>query len=591
MPNSISRRGFLAAGTAPLVLTGAPSRPRPNILWISCEDTGPEIGCYGDRNSITPNIDRIASEGVRYSHAYSVAGVCAPSRSAIITGMYPSTLGSQYMRCRAPLPDFVRCFPEYLRDAGYYCTNSVKTDYNFEPPKSAWDELHRTAHWKNRPKDKPFFSVFNLEITHESRVRMRGAEHEKNVARLKASERRDPKSITLPPYYPDGEPAHRDWANYLELITAMDYQAGDRLREIEQAGLLEDTMVFFWGDHGVGLPRGKRWLYESGTHVPLVIRIPKKFRTASQGAPASVDSQLLSFVDLAPTVLNLAGAEIPKHMQGRAFLGPKLTPERKYIYGIRDRMDERNDCVRMVRGQRYRYLRNYVPHKPYAQEISYMNVGPTQQELRRLKAEGKLPDAARLYMSDTKPPEELYDVERDPHELRNLTDSREHRGVLVEMRMAQERWALRTRDLGLIPEAIVDARGKEYGSRYAILHKPGSEEYIRRLRSVADDVNHKRPVTYTREEPDPAIRYWTALGAADPALALQDSEAVVRIVAAERLKNIDALAREMKSTNEWVRHQAALALDELGSGAEILKPYVGDPSDYVQRVARHACGM
>lgn len=243
--SNLSRRTFLGHGAAAMSLSRA-AAPRPNVLWVSCEDTGPEIGCYGDPHAITPSIDRLAAGGVRYTRAYTVAGVCAPSRSGIITGMYPSTLGSQYMRCRITLPDFVKCFPEYLRQAGYFCTNNVKTDYNFDPPATAWDELSNKAHWKNRPKDRPFFAVFNLETTHESRVRMRGAEYQRVTARLKPSERRDPGQLPLPPYYPDTPVARRDWANYCELVTAMDYQAGDCLKELEEAGLLEDTIVFFW---------------------------------------------------------------------------------------------------------------------------------------------------------------------------------------------------------------------------------------------------------------------------------------------------------------------------------------------------------
>ncbi len=582
MPETnFTRREILGA---PLVLAAPQARPRPNILWVSCEDTGPQIGCYGDPNSITPNVDRLAREGVRYSHAYTVAGVCAPSRSGIITGMYPSTLGSQYMRCRARLPEFVRCFPEYLRDAGYFCTNAVKTDYNFEPPKAAWDELSRDAHWRHRAKGQPFFAVFNIETTHESRVRMRGAEYEKQVARLKASDRRDPARLTLPPYYPDTPPARRDWANYYELITAMDYQLGDRVREVEEAGLLEDTIVFFWGDHGVGLPRAKRWLYESSTHVPLVMRVPEKFRTGARG---TVDPQLVSFLDLAPTMLNLAGVEIPPQLQGRAFLGPNLKPQRDYIYGARDRMDERYDTVRMVRDRRYRYIRNYEPQKPYAQHLWYMEQGPTQQELRRLKAEGRLPEAAKLYMGGRKPVEELYDVERDPHELNNLAGSPEHRRTLERLRGAHERWAMETRDLGLIPEPIVADLEKELGSRYAILHRAGAEQRIRRLREVVDAVNRGRDASAALSDPDPAVRYWAVLGSAAVKPALADPEAVVRIAAARKLRDLEVLKRELGSTNEWVRLHAATALDELGI-AEPLRPMLNDSNEYVKRVAEHA---
>lgn len=501
----LSRRSFLA-------LPALPTAPHPNILWLSCEDTGCEIGCYGDPHSITPNVDRLAAQGVRYSHAYTVAGVCAPSRSGIITGMYPSTLGSSYMRCNIALPSFVRAFPAYLRDAGYYCTNNVKTDYNFPPPKDAWDEISNQAHWRKRPPGRPFFSVFNIVTSHESQVRLRGAEYDRITARLTPAQRQDPARLrTLPPYYPDTPIARRDWANYYEVITAMDHQVGDRLKELEADGLLDNTIVFFWGDHGVGLPRAKRWLYEASTHVPLVIRIP--------GRPNSIDDQLISFLDLAPTVLNLAGVSLPKHFQGRPFLGPNLPPPRQYIYGARDRMDERYDCVRMVRDRRYRYLRNYMPHLPYMQHISYMEQGFIMQELRRLQKEGRLPPAARLCMGPTKPVEELYDAEADPHEINNLAGSPQHRQALERLRAAHQQWTLETRDLGLIPEPLVDERSKQLGNRYQILHQPNSEQYLKRLHPLVEAANRQNNPSLLRQsltDPDPAFRYWAVIGLPPP---------------------------------------------------------------------------
>jgi uncharacterized sulfatase len=402
---------------------------------------------------------------------------------------------------------------------------------------------------------------------------MRGAQYARLVDRLKPSERRDPLALKLPPYYPDTEPSRRDWANYYELITAMDYQAGDRIREIEEAGLLEDTVIFFWGDHGVGLPRAKRWLYESGTHVPLVARIPKKFRTGDQGRPGTEDSQLVSFLDLAPSMLNLAGVEIQKHMQGRAFLGPNLSAPRRYVHAARDRMDARYDCVRMVRGPRYRYLRNYRPDLPYAQQLDYMEQGFIMKELRA----GRIPEAARLFMGDRKPVEELYDVHLDPHELRNLVDSPQHQRILVEMRAEHERWSMETRDLGLIPEPIVAEREKELGNRYAILVQPGSEEYLRRLRAVVDAVNRGKPAPDS--DPDPAIRWWLARSTSDPHPA-------VRVAAARKSRDIAVLTRELASDNEWVRLAAANALDELGA-SEPLRSALQDKNDYVRKIAEH----
>lgn len=610
---NVSRRTLLSAAASPLLLRGATARP--NILWLSCEDTGTEIGCYGAPDSLTPTIDKLATQGVRYQHAYTVAGVCAPSRSGIITGMYPSTLGSGFMRCRIQLPPEVKAFPQYLREAGYYCTNNAKTDYNFEVPKGAWDEVSNRAHWRNRGKDQPFFAVFNIETTHESRVRLRGPEYEAHVKRLTPLQRRDPAAVKLPPIYPDTPEARRDWANYNELITAMDYQVGDRLADLEKDGLLENTIVFFWGDHGVGLPRSKRWLYESSTHVPLVIRIPQQFRANGQGTPGSVDRQLISFIDLAPTVLNLAGVESPKHMQGRAFLGPRLSAPREYIFGARDRMDERMDIVRAVRDRRYRYLRNYEPHKPYAQAINYMDQGPTMRDLRKLKKSGELPEGAKLFMSDTKPVEELYDVEHDPFELRNLAASPEHQQILRKLRSVHEKWMLDTRDSGLTPEPILADWEKEFGSRYAAVRRPGSLEYLAQLQRLVDAVNrgsNDALVKKAASSNDPAFRYWAMVrfglsqndaraNAAALRKALEDSSPVVRIAGARAVamhlddagKAVGILAAELSNANNWVRLHAASALDELGPKAAPAREALAKAKDansfnYVDRVSKHA---
>ena len=339
---------------------------RPNILWISCEDISPNLGCYGDPDAITPTLDALAEKGVRFSRAFTIAGVCAPNRSGTITGVFPCSIGSHNMRSSAQLPPHVKCFPEYLRRAGYFCTNNSKTDYNFPVPKQAWDECSRKAHWKHRPKGKPFFAVFNITTTHESQIRTPQAVFDKRTQALSPEQRQDRAKVHIPPYYPDTPVVRNDWARYLELITAMDYEVAGRLKELTEAGLEDDTIVFFWSDHGAGLPRAKRWIYDSGTIVPVIVRIPKRYRVGDQGKPGTVDGQLVSFVDLAPTVLNLAGVEIPPHMQGRPFLGRDLPPEREYVYSIRDRMDERYDMIRSVRGKQFRYIRNYRPWKTYA---------------------------------------------------------------------------------------------------------------------------------------------------------------------------------------------------------------------------------
>lgn len=555
-----TRRQFLGASALSTAAAQMPNRP--NILWVSCEDTGTQIGCYGDPHAITPNIDALAADGVRYSHAYTVAGVCAPSRSGIITGMYPTTLGSHHMRSTIKLPPWVHPFPAYLREAGYFTSNNAKTDYNFEVPEGVWDQLGGSAHWKNRPTGRPFFSVFNIETTHESRVVLRGDAYEKVVAGLKPGERQDPARLTtLPPFYPDTTETRRDWANTYELITAMDRQFGKHVQDLKEAGLWDNTIVFFWGDHGVGLPRSKRWVYETSTHVPLVIRIPEKFRAAGQGRPGTADSQLVSFIDLAPTVLNLAGVPLEKHFQGRAFLGPNLTSPRSHVFAARDRMDERYDMVRAVRDRRYRYIRNFEPEKPYYQHMNTAERGPTMREIRRAGASSKI---ASQWMG-TKPAEELYDVEADPFEIHNLALEPKHRLTLSRLRLTLEDWQKQTGDLGLIPEpellAIEERRGYRMG---------GSSAVTARYWEV------RRSPSMSRLES-----------------ALIDVAPVVRIAAAQRLERIDKLVEGLASREPWTRLMAVIALDELGEKARpalraLRIAREGKENGYVARVANHA---
>ena len=431
---------------------------RPNILWISCEDISPDLGCYGDPYARTPHLDRLAAEGVRYTRAFTVAGVCAPSRSAIITGMYPTSIGTHHMRCRGVPPPYVKCFTEYLRAAGYYCLNNVKTDYNFPTPLTAWDESSRRAHWRNCPPDMPFFCVINFTITHESQIRLPDRAFWRRTAALTPAERHDPLRALLPPYYPDTPRVRQDWARYYDLITALDKEVGRVLRELEEDGLADETVVFFWSDHGRGLPRAKRWIYDSGIHVPLIVRWPGKIN------PGTVDDRLISLMDLGPTVLSIAGVPIPKHMQGKPFLGPAAEPPRRYVFAARDRMDESYDIIRAVRDKRFKYIRNYEPYRPYAQRIAYMELMPTMQEMRRLHAERKLHGAQRLFFRPTKPKEELYDTWNDPHEVHNLADDPAYRDVLLRLRKVHEQWVRETGDLGLVPEGQLWERIKPAGT-------------------------------------------------------------------------------------------------------------------------------
>ena len=444
----------------------APAAERPNILWISLEDISPDLGCYGDKYAVTPNIDRLAAQGCRYTSVFTHAGVCAPSRSGLITGMYPTSIGTHYMRCKGVPPPFVRCFTEYLRARGYYCTNDSKTDYNFDPPLTAWDDSRRGAHWRNRPSnDTPFFAVINLTTTHESQVRLPERQQEARRRTLSPQELHDPALAPLPPYYPDTPVVRRDMANYYDNLTFTDKEVGRILKQLDDDGLAESTIVFCWGDHGRGLPRHKRWIYDSGIRVPLVIRWP------GQLEPGSTSDDLVAFVDFAPTMLSLAGVEIPQHMQGQAFLGPDKAPPRTYVYAARDRMDETLDIIRAVRDKRYKYIRNYRPDLPYAQRISYMDEMPTMKEWRRLAAAGQLEGPPAIFFQPAKPVEELYDTQADPHEIDNLAADPQHAATLARLRAAHEKWRVDTGDLGLVPEAQLNEQRRP-GGQWSVTADP-----------------------------------------------------------------------------------------------------------------------
>ena len=449
-------QGFVAAAPAEAQPAAQASR-RPNILWISNEDMSPRLGAYGDRLARTPTLDRLAKESIRFTHAFTTAPVCAPSRAAIITGMYQNAIGAQHMRTtedRAPElpgpylavpPFYVKAFPEYLRAAGYYTTNRAKTDYQFGVPFTIWDEIGANAHWRGRrDKTQPFFSVFNIELTHESQI------FPTSPARKGKPLVTDPKEVPVPPYYPDTPAVREELARVYDNIADMDARVGELLKQLEEDGLAEDTIVFYWSDHGDGMPRSKRSLYDSGLRVPLMIRWPKSLAPAFK--PGTVNDQLVSFIDLAPTVLAAAGVDIPAHLQGRVLVGPKAGAEPGFIFAARDRMDLEYDMMRAARDKQFLYIRNFHPELPYVGFIPYRNQSDIMQELLRLQAEGKLTGPPSLWMKTSRPAEELYDTVADPHQINNLAGAPAHRATLERLRQAVAGWMTRIADQGLINE-------------------------------------------------------------------------------------------------------------------------------------------
>ncbi len=534
-----TRRGFTAAlGLG--ALSRAAEAPRPNVLWITCEDIGPHLRACGDEYSVTPNLDALAGRGTIYRNAWSNAPVCAPARTTIISGLYPPSTGAENMRSLVKLPAGMRMFPQFLRESGYYCTNNAKEDYNLEKPGKVWDVSSKQGHWRNRAAGQPFFSVFNLEITHESQIRTRPHRWVHDLAKVR-----------IPAYHPDTREVREDWAQYYDNITTMDGQAGAILENLRKDGLADDTIVFFYGDHGSGMPRSKRWPYNSGLNVSIVVHVPEKFRslTAPEYRDGTQSDRLVGFVDLAPTMLSLAGIEPPAYYQGRAFLGKYNTPERPYNYGFRGRMDERYDLVRTVRDKRYVYIRNYMPHKIYGQYIDYMFQTPTTRVWKKLYDEGKLNPAQSRFW-ETKPAEELYDLQKDRDEVNNLAESAEHRAILERLRKAQQQLAADVRDVGFIPEGDMQKRAAE-SSPYEVGHDRARcpLERITAAAELAASLKAEALPALVKAygDVDPAVRYWAVMGVlmrgkgalrqARPMVdqALTDSSPFARIAAAEIL--------------------------------------------------------
>ncbi len=528
---------------------------RPNILWITCEDLSPLLGCYGDRDARTPNLDKLAAESVRYENAYSTAPVCSPSRSCLITGQYAHSLGSMHLRGVIEKPPETRCFPEYLREAGYYTSNNVKEDYNFAAPKGCWDESSDRAHWRKRAKGQPFFSVFNIMLTHQGQIRYDAAELAKRQANLPAELRSDGAKLRVPPYFPDTPAVRNQLAALYTQVTLMDRRVGEILRELEEDGLGRETVVFFYSDHGTGLPRGKRFLHSStGLRVPLLIRRP--------GAKAGVTKRLVTFVDFAPTALSLAGIAAPGYMQGQAFLGAHAKAERRVAFAARDRVDEEIEMSRTAFDGRWQYIRNYLPHRPVLQHGAYSEVADVWKALRAAEEERGAQPAERQLLAKTKAPEELYDLRTDPLQLRNLAGRPEGRAAQRSLGAAMRDWMLRIGDRGLWPEAEMRKNiGRRVDARAALAAAEGKGD--------------------ARSE-DVAVRYWTAIGLlngkyeAETARAMcRDASNSVRVAAAEALcrngeseAGYSVLRDVLASEDATERMTAAAAIWHLGKAPE-----------------------
>jgi N-sulfoglucosamine sulfohydrolase len=528
------------------LVLGAVAAERPNILWITSEDNGSYLGCYGDALAHTPHLDRLAAQGVRYRHAFANAPVCSSARTTLITGMYASSLGVQHHRSRVAIPEQFKLYPEHLRAAGYYCSNNSKTDYNVAGKRKIWDESSNQAHYKNRAPGQPFFAVFNFTTSHESQVAPKAG---------KTSFRVPPEKIVLPPYHPDTPDIRRDWANYYDQMTLMDEQVGKVLAELEQAGLADNTIVFYYSDHGGALPRGKRNIHDSGTRVPLIIRFPPKWQHLAPARPGEWVNDLVSFVDLPATVFSLCGVPIPAHYEGRPFLGEKKAAPREHVFLFRGRMDERYDTVRAVCDGEFRYVRNYSPHRPWGQHYSYpFQVLPSMRSWFAEFAAGRCNDVQAAYWKP-KPGEEFYRPADDPFEIRNRVAEPQFAARLAKLRAALRAEILRTRDTGFIPEGMFP---KLAGDKTIYDYAQSDAYPLARILDLADqasdrNVAHLPAFIAALDDAHPVIRYWAATGClilakdAAPAKAklralLNDEWPDVRVVAAEALAHLGEAA-------------------------------------------------
>ncbi|MDF1823068.1 MAG: sulfatase-like hydrolase/transferase [Verrucomicrobiales bacterium] len=506
---------------------------RPSFLFIIAEDMSPNLGCYGDPDARTPHLDAFATRSIRYTQAFSATGVCATSRSSLITGMHPSSIGTQHMRSEVLLPTSIQPFPAVLRKAGYYCVNRGKEDFNFTTGPEVWDDKQwKTADWTRKAEGQPFFAIYNFFDTHESRLWEGSKTRILDQEKLTSQQQHDPDKVSPPRWLPDSASVRKEWARHQDLISMMDDQyIRPLLKRLERTGVSDDTIVFFFSDHGAPFPRGKQWVTDAGTRVPLLVHFPEKWQHLAPASPGTVSDQLVSLMDLGPCVLNLAGLEVPEQMDGQAFLGENTPAPRDKLVFIRDRMDERIDFIRTVSDGRYRYTRNFMPQVPSFPWLTYMEQLESSKAFRQLQ-ETRNEGRFESFLAQSKPKEELYDLSVDPDEFTNLADDPDHREVLIKLRGALADWMLETRDSGFLSEQQLSTAEAVAGSVYEYC----ADESLYPLKKLV------------------AGR-----------LSLTDESAVVRYHAALRSRDAEALSARLAGETDFdVKAAIAWSLLEIG---------------------------
>ncbi|MDD7986803.1 sulfatase-like hydrolase/transferase [Lentisphaera marina] len=487
---------------------GLNAQDKPNILWLTSEDNNINwIGAYGNPHADTPHIDQLAKEGFLYTQTYANAPVCAPSRSTWITGVLALSMGTHPMRSRYEIPhDRIKYYPDLLKQAGYYCSNVTKTDYNIggRNDKDCWDS--NKLNWKTLKEKQPFFQVLNSTKSHESKA---FGDVTKST--------RDPKNVSLAKYHPDILTIRQNYNHYHDAVKKMDADIGKALKELKDNGLADNTIVIYNSDHGGVLPRSKRFLFNSGTHCPLIIRIPDKYKHLwpATSTNSKVD-QLVSFVDMTKTWLSLSGAPTPDYLQGRVFLGENKETERPYHFSFRTRMDERCDNVRAIRNKQFLYIRNYMPYAPWGQKLTYLWKMKATQAWDSYNKENKTTDITGRFFQ-TKPMEELYDTSRDPDNINNLINQPEYKEVIQELRTAMTNQQKAIYDAGMLPESeLVEKAAKENITIYDYVRDPklyNLHAYLKTSElALKNDPLNLDALTQKLKDSDSGVRYWATVG-------------------------------------------------------------------------------
>ena len=558
------------------IVSSFSAQEKPNILWITIEDTSPQfIGCYGNKNASTPNIDKLAKEGIRFTNAFSTGTVCSPSRSAIITGIPTYKMGTGNHRSNYTIPKYIKGFPYFLKQEGYYTSNNVKTDYNIANEKDfineSWDESSNKATWSGRKdKNQPFFSVFNYAASHQSRtMSMPFAWYKKYVwDYLPKEDRIGDDAFEMPPFYKDTPEMRKQFARVYNSIKLTDNRIGKLLKKLEDDGLTENTIIFFYADHGEGMPRGKTNGINYGYRVPFVIKFPEKYKHLSPwGKSGSVSSELINFEDLAPTIINLANGKKPDYLKGRTLIGKNRDKERNYLLLSTDRADNGPDLVRTITDGRFVYSRNFMPFMPQMRYINYLEIGEITQQMRSDYKNNKL-NTLQKSLFKPREVEVLYDIENDLWETKNLVNNSKYKAVLSKMRKQLCKELLKVKDIHFAPEyeiANISKTTTAFDFRLDKKEYPFQKIYKAALLSGEKGEKIIKKQIKLLKNKNKFIRYWAAVGLmsqnkntislhkSELLKALEDSYLPVKITAASILYNQFENKKAQKILNESIR--------------------------------------